>query len=182
MSFASNWSIQPGDIVFLGDSLTAGSSWKKAFPHLPVKNHGIAGDTARGVLRRLDRVVQGQPGAIFLMIGINDLYISPFSTNTELLYLYEEILNKIQEKTPKTLVFTQSILPSESFFAERITQLNLEIEKLSRPRGYTHIDLFPHFADADGALRNTLTDDGVHLLPAGYDLWTKLLTPYLEKP
>ena len=63
-------------IIMLGDSLTAGNAWGRAFPRVRLKNMGINGDTAAGVWGRLDEVVSHNPGKIFLQIGINDFLIS----------------------------------------------------------------------------------------------------------
>ncbi|MGB9898194.1 GDSL-type esterase/lipase family protein, partial [Thermanaerothrix sp.] len=71
--FFAHHPVKAGDIVFLGDSITDGARWDELFPGLSVKNRGINADTTRGVLARLDSILQGQPAAIFLLIGTNDL-------------------------------------------------------------------------------------------------------------
>jgi lysophospholipase L1-like esterase len=38
-------------------------------------------------------------------------------------------------------------------------------------RGCAHVDLHRDFADAAGALRAELSNDGVHLKGPGYGLW-----------
>jgi hypothetical protein len=35
-----------GEVVFLGDSITAGGAWHEWFPDVPVVNRGIDGDTS----------------------------------------------------------------------------------------------------------------------------------------
>ena len=58
-----------GEIVFLGNSITAGGgNWSLRLDHPNIKNRGIGGDTTDGVLARLDEVIYFQPEAVFLLI------------------------------------------------------------------------------------------------------------------
>jgi acyl-CoA thioesterase-1 len=77
---------QKKTIVFLGDSLSAGSGVKpeQAFPALvgdkirerglpfQVVNAGVGGDTTAGGLRRLDWLLQRKMGVLVLELGGND--------------------------------------------------------------------------------------------------------------
>ncbi len=70
-----------GAVVFFGDSITRKWSLPEAFPGLHVSNRGIAGDTTRNMLCRLqDTVLNLHPKAIVFMGGINDLTQSPRGT------------------------------------------------------------------------------------------------------
>lgn len=76
---------QDGDrVVFAGDSITHGGMWHvyildyylTRFPARQVvfSNAGIAGDSAKGVLRRFDRdVLRDQPNRAVVMLGMNDV-------------------------------------------------------------------------------------------------------------
>ena len=62
------------DIVFLGNSITAGGNdWSERLNIPNIKNRGIGGDTTDGVIARLDEIIYFKPKAVFLLIGINDL-------------------------------------------------------------------------------------------------------------
>jgi len=69
VSFFNRYPVQPGDIVFLGDSITDGARWDELFPGLPVKNRGINANLTTNVLERLDNIVNWRPKAIFILIG-----------------------------------------------------------------------------------------------------------------
>jgi len=58
--------------------------------------------------------------------------------------------------------------------------LNSQLKKLAESYNYAYIDLFPHFATPEGQLRDELTNDHLHLMAAGYEVWVKVLTPYIE--
>jgi lysophospholipase L1-like esterase len=173
--------IQPGDIVFLGDSLTAGANWSEIFPGLPTKNRGINADTTQGLLGRLTCITEGKPAAIFILIGTNDLPWFVYRHDEMILGSYLDILEKIKRDTPETKVFVQSLLPRAQSYAKRIRQFNPRLKEYAESMGYTFIDLFPHFATPKGELRPEFNNDHIHLLGPGYALWKEILTPYIDQ-
>jgi lysophospholipase L1-like esterase len=172
--------IQPRDIVFVGDSLTDGARWDELFPDLPVKNRGINADNTAGVLKRVGDILSGNPAAVFLLVGTNDLAWYSYRTDPGILKTYETILKRFKLEAPGTRVFVQSLLPRRRSYAKRIQGINAAFEKLAAQYGYVYINLFPHFARKDGELRDELTNDKLHLLAVGYAIWAEILTPYLD--
>src|SRR5688500_3134149 len=61
------------DIIFLGNSITAGVDWVELLGNPVVRNRGISGDITFGVLERLHEVTEGAPAKVFILIGINDI-------------------------------------------------------------------------------------------------------------
>ncbi|KAF0110862.1 MAG: lysophospholipase L1-like esterase [Chloroflexi bacterium] len=172
--------IHKGDIVFLGDSITDGGCWEELFPGLPVKNRGINGDDTEGVFARVDDILCCGPEAIFLLIGTNDLNWWAYKHDDEILSTYAKILKRCKEQAPQTKVYVQSILPRAKRYANHIRMLNIHLENLAENFAYSFINLYPYFADENGALKAEFTNDHLHLLAAGYDQWVKLLTPILN--
>lgn len=170
----------PGDIIFLGDSLTAGGNWDEIFPNLRIKNRGINADTTEGLLERMDCVTRGHPAAVFILIGTNDLPWYEYRTDRMVLETYQKILKKIKTDSPETKVFVESLLPRAHAYAGRIQKLNPKLKKLAEEQGVTFIDLYPHFVDARGDLRSELNNDHLHLLAPGYLIWAETLLPYIE--
>lgn len=179
--FFHHYQIKPGDIVFLGDSLTDGARWDELFPNYPVKNRGINADLTTGLLSRLDDVVSGQPSAAFILIGTNDLPWYEYRSNTEILQTYESILMRLQQDSPQTKVHIQSIFPRDRMYAGRISKLNSELSKLAEKYQCPFIDLHSLLVNEKGVLKPELTNDGLHLLAGGYKIWVDALTPYMEK-
>src|ERR671932_555708 len=167
------------EIIFLGDSLTDLCEWREFFRDARIKNRGICGDTTEGILNRLTNIVESKPKKLFIMIGINDL--NQGRQVKEILNNYKIILNKIQEKTPKTQVFIQSILPvnSQKFpnyrVNEKIRELNAALEQLAKESSMNYIDLFPSFLDSNNELDAQYTSDGVHLNGQGYLIWKGII-------
>ncbi len=173
VSFFIKHPILNGDIVFIGDSLTDGARWDEMFPATPVKNRGINADTTAGVLSRLDEVVSGQPSKVFLLIGTNDLPWYEYTTDTEILSAYTQIVKKLRTELPKCKVFMQSLLPRHEVYSKRIQRLNNCLQVLSAENGCIFIDLFHAFANSKGGLRKELTNDNLHLLGEGYLIWAE---------
>lgn len=117
--FALALSAQPKNILFFGDSITAGYGLDtdEAFPALiqekidslglshNVINAGLSGETSAGGLRRVDWVLQ-QPVDIFVLeLGGNDGLrgVEPSSTKENL----QGIINKVNDKYPDaTIILT----------------------------------------------------------------------------
>ncbi len=172
--------IQKGDVVFLGDSITDGGCWDELFPELHIKNRGINADDTVGVLARLDDIMVNEPAALFILIGTNDLNWWNYRQDEEILENYEKILNRCKELSPETKVFVQSILPRAKRYANHILKLNKKINSLADKFSYTYIDLFPHFADKNNALKAEFNNDHLHLMAEGYKTWVGILSPYLD--
>jgi lysophospholipase L1-like esterase len=173
--------VNPEDIVMLGDSITDLTRWHELIPDVAIKNRGISGDTTRGVLNRLDPILRGKPLAVFILIGTNDLPWYVFTPDAAILKHYEAILKRFKVESKETRVFVQSILPREWRYSRRIRSLNGHLKTLAQKYGYTYIDLYPMFAERDGAIRRDLSNDHLHLMAAGYRLWVRLIQPYLDE-
>jgi lysophospholipase L1-like esterase len=169
------------DIVFLGNSITAGTDWAKLLDLPQAKNRGISGDITFGVLERLQDVIDGKPAKVFILIGIND--ISRNIPDSVILRNYKTMVARIRKGAKKTHIYFNTLLPVNSAFEkfknhygkdEHILWLNDEIRKFTA-KNVTVIDLYPNFTDQDKHLRAERTKDGLHLIPAGYQVWAEFL-------
>lgn len=166
--------VNEGDIVFLGNSLTANGNWHEFFDNNKVKNRGISGDVTEGILKRLSPITKGKPSKIFLMIGVNDLL---FHSPTKALGFYQEIVDKIKSELPETELILQSLLPvntevkSMPIKNKDILQINEGIKAIATKEQLKFVDLHSKFLDSKGRLRAELTTDGIHLDIEGYLIW-----------
>lgn len=175
--FFDAYPIAAGDIVFLGDSITEGGRWNEMFPDHAVRNRGIGGDRTNEILARLDHILVGPPSMIFINIGTNDL-----SENVgvdTILENYRLILDRTMAALPDTKVYVQSLFPRAASDRNRVEALNAGIRSISEERGMIYLDLYPNFLGEDGAIKDALTYDGLHLSGAGYQEWQRLLSPYV---
>ena len=175
--------LSKNQIVFLGNSITAGGEdWSARLDYPNIENRGIGGDTTAGVLARLDEIIYFEPIAVFLLIGINDLWnTSPEIPSTD--YIANniiEIVNNIISKSAKTKVFVQTILPvSKDVYSEKIKTINSLIKK-QKKNNYEVIDLHSIFSDEKGLIIDDFTYDGVHLNEKGYEKWSEFIKPIIN--
>lgn len=179
VSFFDVYAVVSKDVVFLGDSITEGGLWSEIFPEVPVKNRGIGGDTTAGVISRIDQIISGKPRAVFLKIGTNDLTHGPDDRQVSY-QQYRLIIERIKTESPLTSIYVQSLLPRASSYQKDVESFNSEIQKIARELDVTYINLYPHFLAEDGSIHDHLSNDELHLMGEGYELWQTLLAPVIE--
>ena len=170
------------EICFLGDSITDGCEWRELIGCPRVTNRGIGGDTAWGVLARLDEVTEGKPEKIFLMIGTNDL--ARGKTPIEVHDKIAEIITTIQKDSPATTIYLQSVFPTNEdlgtkYSNDNINPLNVMLKKLASDKHVTWVDVASVLKDENGKLKIELTMDGLHLNGPAYYLWLSVIRGYL---
>lgn len=171
----------PEEIIFLGNSITDGCEWSELFNNPSVKNRGIGGDRIKGVLLRLPEITESLPKKIFIEIGINDL-ASQINTS-EIKSIYKTIVDSIRSVSPKTKIYIQSVLPTETYVKnDSAILLNRKIKKLADENSLTFINLYDKFLDGNGNLNMQLSYDGVHLNGKGYLIWKEAIESYVNEP
>ena len=169
-------------IIFLGNSLTQGGDWSAWFPAQKPANRGISGDNTEGVLARLDEITDAKPAKLFLMIGIND--ISQNYKNDYLCKNFERITQRIQNDSPETIIYIQSLLPVNNAFGrykklinkeKQIEQLNKQLKSFCKRENIQFVNLYPLFLQKKRTLNPAYTTDGLHLNEAGYQVWVKAI-------
>lgn len=176
--------VRPGDVVFLGDSITAQGDWAEWFDGAAagggdqrVVVRGIGGDSVAGVLGRLDAVVD-RPAKLFLMIGTNDVWLgSPPDVIVEQI---GQIVTAIRSRTPSTTLYVQSVTPRSGRLASAIRAVNDGLRVVAAGAGATYVELFDLLCDADGGLRPGFSVDELHLQPPAYDIWREAVRPLVE--
>lgn len=172
---------EAADKIFLGDSITDHGEFPEYFPDEKVLNRGIAEDTTKGVLNRIDEVVARNPKEVYIMIGVNDIAAGVNKATYE--KNMQRIVRSFDEE--KTRVVLQSLLPvnTESFPNElpnsRVDDFNDILKKVAADNNLEYVDLHPHFEDSNGQLQKELTIDGLHLMGEGYDRWIEQLEQQL---
>ena len=177
----------PGQIVFLGNSITDGAEWNELFPGTaPIINRGISGDMTAGVLNRLDEVTDRKPAKIFLLIGTNDL-AHGLSTDSVLFNIFL-IAKLIHKNSPLTKLYIQSIFPVNAYYHKfgdhtsntaKIRTINEALSAHANRLNYTYIDVFDELKGPDGLLDIHITNDGLHQKGSGYMRWKHLIYPYV---
>lgn len=173
--------INYGDVVFLGNSITeGGKDWNRIFDKTNIKNRGISGDITEGVLHRLNEILYYKPSAVFILIGINDIFKGTIP-NEEIVGNIQKIVNLINLYSPKTKVYVQTLLPtSNKNIVLRIADVNKNLKENRKSSYYKLIDLHSQFANEKDMIMTEYTYDGTHLNDAGYKVWANYVKRYVE--
>lgn len=165
------------DVAFLGDSLTDGYDVAKYYPQYKTANRGIGGDTTVGLEARLDvSVYELKPKVAVMLIGANNIH--------SMMDNYEDILKGFKENIPDTEIVLISLTSMGGDWG-RNNQLaaynNVKIKLLAEKYGYKFVDMYSALMNIEtGEIYDEYTTDGGHLTPAGYEVFTRKLTPVLE--
>lgn len=177
-----NEHVETGKIIFLGDSITEGGQWRKLLDNDNVINRGISGDVTFGVLKRLDDIMLQKPAKIFILIGVND--IGKDIPDEVIVDNCRKIVKRLQEESPSTEIYVQSILPVNPAFPGfpqhydkeyHIIHTNHLLQMVAKKMKCHFINLFPVFMDKQQRLSKELSYDGLHLNGEGYAVWVKYL-------
>lgn len=179
--------VDSDDIVFWGNSLTNGCEWHELFGNPNIKNRGISSDVIQGLIDRSEPILQGHPRKVFILSGVND--ISHNLSADSVARVMEKLIVKVKTESPNTKIYLQSLLPINNDFGRYkamkgkegvIIETNKKLESLARKHGIVWIDLYSKFVGQDGKMKKEYTNDGLHLLGAGYIVWRDAIIDYVN--
>lgn len=180
----SIFEIMPNDsneIIFLGNSIIDDCEWSELFGNKKIKNRGIRGDYIKGIIDRIDEIVESNPKKIFLMIGINDLASN--RTVKQILFDSENLINLIKIKSPLTDIYIHSIIPTDNRISKKnddIIRINEGLMNIAKKNKLIYINLFDLFKNDENKLDTTFTYDGLHLNGKAYLLWKKEIENHIK--
>jgi lysophospholipase L1-like esterase len=179
------------DLLFLGDSITAGWNaqkeiWDAHFGKYKPANFGIGGDRTQHVLWRIENgelEPPMKPKAIVLMIGTNNSAHDPAD---KIAAGIEKIVTTARQKTgAKVLllaVFPRGETPDKAAKQrETIEGVNERIKKLDDGQNVRFLDLSEKFMNADGTISKDIMHDYLHLTKKGYEIWAEALDEPLKE-
>jgi hypothetical protein len=172
-----------GGIVFVGSSSIRLWDLARSFPGLPTLNRGFGGSQIVDSVNHADLlVIRHKPRTVVFYAGDNDL--AGGKTPEAVLADYKAFVAKVRSALPDTRFVFIGIKPSIQRWAliAKVREANGLIRK------FCEQDDRLGFVDVDGPMlgwdekprKDLLIDDGLHLTPKGYELWTVLVRPFLE--
>lgn len=169
------------DVVFFGDSHTAGGDFQKAFPDVKSLNLGYIGEDTKGMLRRVETIAAVQPKKIFLMAGINGLKNQSLS---DFKYWYTALVDSIRTAVPNAELYIESILPvtASSDYCDnaKINEANTIIKHIAQERNLIYIDLNSAYAKNE-VLLTSLSYDGLHLTEEAYSIFYENIKDLMQQ-
>jgi len=190
------------DVLFLGDSITAGWAgngkkvWADHFAPLKAANFGIGGDRTQHVLWRITegKELEGiTPKVAVLMIGTNN--ISSDSAD-EIAEGVTAIIAELRKQKPKMKVLVLGVFPrsaksgkdlkdvdtvAKGDMQPKVKAINEKIAKLEDGKMVKYLDIGDKFLNKDGALTREIMPDFLHLSPKGYEIWGDAIKKPVEE-
>lgn len=177
------------DVLFVGDSITAGwdwQIWEKNFKPLNAANFGIGGDNTGNVLWRLQHGAIGnlQPKLIVLLIGVNNvggLQETPEQAAAGVI----KVVQQLQLAWPSSKILLNAVFPfDQEPSAEnrsKVKTLNKIIAKLGDNKTVFYKDYGPLLLQKDGSIAPDVMADFLHPTPKGYQIWADAMTPDIQQ-
>lgn len=171
-------------ILFIGSSSIR--MWKdlqKDFPKLPVINRGFGGSQIEDSTYFADRIVfPYEPKLIIMYAGGND--INAGKSAQRVVEDFKAFVSKVHSRLPAVKIGYISIAPNPARWKqiETVREANRLIKEftLRDPRLF-FIDTHSHMLGKDGQpLPDIFLDDKLHMNRKGYEIWKKIIQPYLN--
>jgi lysophospholipase L1-like esterase len=173
----------PGGIVFVGSSSIRLWDLARAFPGLPVLNRGFGGSQIVDSVAHVDLlVIKHKPKTVVFYAGDND--IAGGKTPDAVLADYKAFVERVRRALPDTRIVFIGIKPSIQRWAliDKVRQANALVRKFAagdNRLGFVDVD-GPMLGWDEAPRKDLLIEDGLHLTPKGYELWTVLVRPFIE--
>ncbi len=178
------------DLIFIGDSITAGWEragkpvWDEFYAKRNAVNLGIGGDRTQHVLWRLDHGnIDGiKPKLAVLMIGTNN---SGTNSSEQIAAGVTAIVEMLRAKLPETKVLILAIFPRGENNDDPKRKVNVGanaiIQKLADGKMIHYLDIGPKFLAADGGLSREVMPDLLHLNEKSYRTWAESIEPKVKE-
>ena len=201
-SFLARGKSGPINVLFLGDSITAGwvkapHIWEHYYGKLQPANFGIGGDQTQHVIWRIENgELDGiSPKVVVLMLGTNNT--GQHNAN-EIAAADKKIISMIRAKIPQAKVLLLAIFPrgprknaqgvvTDAVIADAkkrmdiINAANAQLAKLDDGRNVRFLDINARFLCDDGKIPSIIMPDQLHPNTAGYQLWAEAMQPLLTE-
>jgi lysophospholipase L1-like esterase len=193
------------DVYFAGDSITRrwGTSdaayrtffdhWTRSFFGWNAANFGWGGDTVQNILWRLmNGELDGvHPKVIVIMAGTNNVGGMPRDGVDAAVVEHVAngmgaVLDVMRRTAPDATVILMGITPRTdsrggASVMPTIDAINERYSTLADGRRIRYVTINAQLARGDGAPRDGVTVDGLHLSLEGYQVWANTLTPVLTE-
>lgn len=172
-------------ILFIGSSsIRLWVDFTRTFKDYTVLNRGIGGAVTSDVDRYLEDIVfPYHPKQLIIYVGENDLIKA--ASGEEVFQSFKKLYTDIRAKLPVVPIVYIAIKASPSraqYLSKGIKANQLVQEFLKREKNTVFLDIYKSMFDKKGEMQPKLfKEDMLHMNATGYEIWNKLLKPYLLK-
>jgi lysophospholipase L1-like esterase len=170
-------------VVFVGSSSIRLWDLSRHFPNRPVINRGFGGSQIVDSVTHVSLLVtRHKPRTVIFYAGDND--IASGKTPRQVADDFKAFVDKVRAALPDTRIAFIGIKPS----IQRWPLISKVREANTLIREYCDSDDALGYIDVDGPMlgwdgkprKELFVEDGLHLSPKGYELWTVLVRPFVE--
>ena len=171
-------------VVFTGSSsILRWNDIQSYFPEYNVINNGFGGSHFSDLLYFCNElIIKQNPEILFIYEGDND--IANNKKPSKILKQAKELVAKIKADLPKTKVILISPKPSIARWNlnKNYNKLNKKLKKFCRKQDNLEFaNMWSIMLDEEGNVcQDIFVKDGLHMNKHGYDLWTEVLSEFLE--
>lgn len=174
-------------ILFVGSS--SFRLWKDVqdyFPGYPIVNRGFGGSSFPDVIRYADQIILPyNPKQILIYCGENDFAGNEKLEPVEVFNRFKELFIIIRKKYKKVPIAYVSMKPSPSrkHLMAKFDAANMLIKDfLATKKRTDYIDVYHPMLQQDGTpMPGIFIQDKLHMNAKGYQIWQKVIEPYLLK-
>ncbi len=176
------------DLLFLGDSITAGwlwdkggrNVWNKYYAPRHAAEFGIGYDRTQNVLWRIEHgELDGiKPKAVVLLIGTNNAGNEdngkPRNTTPEIIEGVTTLVRELRARLPESKILLLGIFPrggTNDPVREQVKAVNVQLAKLDDGKMVKFMDIGSKFLCTDGTLSRDIMPDLLHPDEKGYHIW-----------
>lgn len=176
------------DVLFVGDSITAGwdwQLWEQHFKPLNAANFGIGGDGTANVLWRLQHgaIGQLQPKLIVLLIGVNNFALYN-ETPEQVAASVTAVVTQLQLAWPNSKILLNGVLPfkekADATERTKVKKVNAIIAKLGDDKRIFFKNYGATLLQKDGSISTEIMADFLHPTPKGYQVWADAMLPDIK--
>jgi lysophospholipase L1-like esterase len=184
------------DLYFIGDSITRRwgaldypellAHWNESFHGWNAANFAWGGDRTENMLWRLanGELADVHPQAIVIQAGTNNVGRRAGGAGKVdgIVAGVTAIVETARDQAPEAEIVLTAIFPrSDAAVVGEIEAINRGLEAMAAANGIRFLDINAALAGDDGLLLEQMSDDGLHLSRAGYEVWADALDPVLTE-
>lgn len=175
---------ETGGVVFVGSSSIRMWDLKKSFPDENYVNRGFGGSEIADSTYYFDELIgKHQPRLVVFYAGDND--VAAGHSGQQVHEDFRAFVDKLEAELPNAQLVYIAIKPSLARWqlADTMRAANAKIAAdCAADDALTFVDVWPVMLGSDGKPRpDIFREDGLHMNDTGYESWTKLLRPLLDK-
>ena len=176
------------DLLFVGDSITAGWNWdiwQKYFAQYNPANFGIGGDHTGNLLWRLKygHAEKLHPKAVVMLIGVNNFgHLN--ETPDQVFAGIKACVMQLRKIYPNTKILVNGVFPFEESATspkrDMVKAVNKKVATLADNKHIFVRDYGNIFVQADGSISKEIMGDFLHPTAKGYQLWVDAMLPDIQ--